>query len=502
MTTSRTAAFGTTPFRTAGQHALRALVSILAVFAATAFFTVFGEEKGEDELRKGLAAFDTKDYESAVEFFRASAEKGNSDAMMLLSICMEEGKGVPADKEGYLVWVKKAADAGNLTSMVGWGSMKLKSPDTEKEGLEYLKKAADRGSVFGQVVLGIYYTEHSETAKGVEYLRKAADRPLPKEKTIEDYLIDTSDIPFDELKDLNLTVESSFIICAQIILGATCVQGGNDFKQDFAEAKKWLGKARDNGFASAGEMIRKIEQMEKAEKETESVSKVVKPGAGREELRKGFAAYDRKDYKAAAELFRAGANKGNSDAMVMYSYCLSEGIGVEKGASDPWIKKALEAGNLTAAALYGAALTKNPNPATVKDGFALLQKAADQGDIIGCVSLGSLLMMEDGETDKAAGYLKKVATMPLTGSSAEKTLLDYIGDRIFPQDIREIKSMNSTDKAILMCQFLLGGVYLREGDQPEAKKWFRMASDNGLPAATRIVKQFEQHEKTQKESNR
>ena len=69
MTTTMTGAavFGAIPFRTAGRT-LRTILGVLALFSAMTFFAAYGQEKGADELKKGLAAFDREDFGTALKF--------------------------------------------------------------------------------------------------------------------------------------------------------------------------------------------------------------------------------------------------------------------------------------------------------------------------------------------------------------------------------------------------------------------------------------------------
>ena len=79
---------------------------------------------------------------------------------------------------------------------------------------------------------------------------------------------------------------------------------------------------------------------------------------GEAELRNGLAACDRNDFEAAAKSFRAAAEQGSTDAMLLYFDCLARGRGTgeDKAAAEEWLKKAVEAGNPTAQALYGSYL--------------------------------------------------------------------------------------------------------------------------------------------------
>lgn len=500
MTTASTTVFpAVSRPRTAARRTLRALLSFFALVLTITSFAAYGQEKGEAELRKGLDAFDRKDYKTAVKLFSESAEKGNSDAMMM-ALCLETGKGTEKDDAESEKWRKKALDAGNLVAMMGTGQEMMNSADTKEEGLLLMKKAADRGSAFGQVAFALHCKDNGDGAKATEYLKKAAVQPVPKEKGILDYALKDAEnlLPKIEIGLDDLTFEGSVIVAAQIILGGTYLRGDGVVEQDLAEAKKWFRKAGENGFAMGFEVVKEIEEMEKAGKELGSIPKNADPDAGAAELEKGCAAFEKEDWKAAAENFRAAAEKGNSDAMILLSFLLSHGNGVEKNVamSTQWLKKAAEAGNPIALSLQGAAMVKLKSE---KEGLALLRKSADRDCLAGCLTLGSILIQE-GKLAESIEYLRKAASMPL---SEEKSIYDFIGLTFLPDDmVKNMKQTNNRNKMIVMAQFFVGGAYLRDGKQTEAKKWFRMASDNGLATATQILNQLEEMQKKNKTNKR
>ena len=96
---------------------------------------------GEAELRNGLAACDKNDYEAAAKFFRAAAEQGNSDAMLLYYDCLVSSK-IAKDRADSIEWLEKAAEAGNLTAQALYGS-KFVGGGQEAKGIEYMKRSAD-----------------------------------------------------------------------------------------------------------------------------------------------------------------------------------------------------------------------------------------------------------------------------------------------------------------------------------------------------------------------
>lgn len=52
-----------------------------------------------------------RDEKRAFTLFRASAEKGHAPGMYRLALCYKQGVGVKKDRQRYLYWLQKAADA-------------------------------------------------------------------------------------------------------------------------------------------------------------------------------------------------------------------------------------------------------------------------------------------------------------------------------------------------------------------------------------------------------
>ena len=234
----------------------------------------------------------------------------------------------------------------------------------------------------------------------------------------------------------------------------------------------------------------------KAEASGSSTLEQKKSEPGEAELRNGLAACDKKDYEAAVKSFLAAADQGNTDAMLLYSDCLAKGNGIGKdmAASEEWLKKAAEAGNTTAQALYGRELLSRKKEA---EGIEFMKQSAKSGNIVGMYLLGmvrewrlqGIISREPaglaGETEEdVRKYLKKVASLPL---SEQKTVPDFLSQLDGGIDLKG-KPNTNMNRLIVMSQYMLGmdclnGRTPAERDLDEAAKWLNMAKDNGLPQA-------------------
>ncbi|MBO7090060.1 MAG: type II secretion system protein GspG [Lentisphaeria bacterium] len=234
---------------------------------------------GEAELRNGLAACDKNDYEAAAKFFRAAAEQGNSDAMLLYYDCLVRSK-IAKDRADSIEWLEKAAEAGNLTAQALYGS-KFVGGGQEAKGLEYMKRSADSGNILGMHLLGMTAFEKKPGEAGedaLKSLKTLAGLPFSEQKTVLDYLHRISS-DFNLTGALN-TNTNKLIVMDQYMLGVYYLEGrAPGGQRDLDEAAKWLKMAKDNGLPDVDPLLRRVERMKQS------------PDAGRtnEELQKARA---------------------------------------------------------------------------------------------------------------------------------------------------------------------------------------------------------------------
>ncbi|MDD6338513.1 MAG: hypothetical protein PUC15_09070, partial [Lentisphaeria bacterium] len=234
---------------------------------------------GEAELRNGLAACDKNDYEAAAKSFRAAAEQGNTDAMLLYYDCLVSSK-IAKDRADSIEWLEKAAEAGNLTAQALYGS-KFVGGGQEAKGIEYMKRSADSGNILGMHLLGMTAFQKKAGEAGedaLKSLKTLAGLPFSEQKTVLDYLHRIS-------SDFNLTGKlntntNKLIVMDQYLLGVYYLEGrAPGGRRDLDEAAKWLKMAKDNGHPDVDPLLRRVERMKQS------------PDAGRtnEELQKARA---------------------------------------------------------------------------------------------------------------------------------------------------------------------------------------------------------------------
>ena len=210
----------------------------------------FLDKTPEELFEEGSQAEKVKDYEKALNYYKASAEMGNADAMFKLSYMYLNGQGIQADESKSLDWVIKAAEAGEYHAMKDLAERydlgdrgAEKSP--QKSFLWY-KKAAEAGYEFGMHIVKNCY----QKGEGVEENPKAAfDYFLEQAKTghieaitvtgelyLEGYGVEqNNEIAFDYF----LRAAKAGDRTAMIHVGNSYFEG-RGVKQDYASAKKWF----------------------------------------------------------------------------------------------------------------------------------------------------------------------------------------------------------------------------------------------------------------------
>ena len=74
-------------------------------------------------VEEGTAAYERKDFATALVWFRKAADQGQAIAQLILGAMYAEGEGVPKDDQQALYWYRKAADQGQAEAQFNLGLM-------------------------------------------------------------------------------------------------------------------------------------------------------------------------------------------------------------------------------------------------------------------------------------------------------------------------------------------------------------------------------------------
>ena len=161
---------------------------------------------------------------SLIETLKASAEKGNVDAMEELGYLYFNGKGVSLDEHEAFKWFQKAAEYGSPDSFFYLGVIYYEGkvvPQDYSEAMKWYKLAAQCGLVSAESNIGLMYSKglgvKQDYAEALKWYRRAAEDGYP---------------------------------IAQNNLGEMYAHG-KGVKQDLKEAIKWFTLAANQGFKNA-----------------------------------------------------------------------------------------------------------------------------------------------------------------------------------------------------------------------------------------------------------
>lgn len=125
------------------------------------FLIIFASLSWSEDVTKGRAAYDSAQYETALNEWQPLAEAGDAESQFGMGQLYANGYGVPLDDAQALKWYGLAADQGhpdaecNLAVMHanGWGV-----PQSDAEAAKWFELAAQHGVPVAQVNLGKMYT--------------------------------------------------------------------------------------------------------------------------------------------------------------------------------------------------------------------------------------------------------------------------------------------------------------------------------------------------------
>ena len=119
---------------------------------------------------KGSEFYDKNDFNSAVQYFFAAAEKGHSTAQSWMGFCYEYGKGVTQDYAEAAVWYRKSANQGSAYAANRLAECYYYGRGVEKsyaEAVKFYRQAADKGNKNAQYSLGWCYEKGNGVTQNI-----------------------------------------------------------------------------------------------------------------------------------------------------------------------------------------------------------------------------------------------------------------------------------------------------------------------------------------------
>jgi len=168
----------------------------------------------------GVKYYNQQKPETALEYFKRAAQKGNASAMFCIGKLYWSGKGVPMERKTAAKYFKTAADHGNVEAMVTTAWLYYKGdvvPKNLDQARVYYRMAAENGDNKSYYWLGSISYDEGDYKEAMEAFKKAA-----------------------RVGDL-----------ASMVRVGCLYRDGKGDGQSFAKALEWFKRAADKGDADA-----------------------------------------------------------------------------------------------------------------------------------------------------------------------------------------------------------------------------------------------------------
>ncbi len=356
---------------------------------------------------------DTNDYDKAVEWYRKSAEQGNSDGQWRLGNCYAFGRGVDKDYGKAAEWYRKSAEQGNSKAQWRLGVCYYNGLGVDKDygkAAEWYRKSAEQGDSKAQWRLGVCYAfgrgVDEDYGKAVEWFKKAAEQGDSGGQWRLGYFYEFGkgvDKDYGKAVEWYTKSAEQGDSDGQWRLGY-CYEFGQGVDKDYGKAVEWYRKSAEQG-NSVGQW---------------RLGYCYEFGRGVD-----------KDYGKAAEWYTKSAEQGNSVGQWRLGYCYYNGQGVDEdyGKAAEWYRKSAEQGNsvgqwrLGYCYEFGQGIDRDYGKAA-----EWYTKSAEQGDSVGQRRLGYCYELDRGvdkDYGKALEWYRKAAEQ---GNTEAKKKLELLGE--------------------------------------------------------------------------
>jgi TPR repeat protein len=209
-----------------------------------------------DALKEGKAAFDRKDYATAVRWDRQAADQGDATAQTYVGYFYEKGLGVPQNFGEAMTWYRKAADQGHGAAQRNIGNLYEQGAGTPRdyaEAMRWYRLAAEHGNPGAQTNIGYLYEQGlgvpQDYGEAMRWYRKAADQG---EATAQNNIGVFYDKGYGVAQDYAEAVRWYRVAADQGNVDAEynlalLYADGRGVPRDLAEARRWMQNAAAAG---------------------------------------------------------------------------------------------------------------------------------------------------------------------------------------------------------------------------------------------------------------
>ncbi|HEX3632546.1 MAG TPA: tetratricopeptide repeat protein, partial [Casimicrobiaceae bacterium] len=122
--------------------------------------TAFAQVVHSEKTNSGRQSLQKLDYDSACRDFIDAANEGDAAAMTLVGTCYENGQRFPKNEETAAQWYRRSAEAGNTVGMRYYADMLFRGRGISRnfeEAARWYSVAAEAGDVEAQYQIALLY---------------------------------------------------------------------------------------------------------------------------------------------------------------------------------------------------------------------------------------------------------------------------------------------------------------------------------------------------------
>ena len=337
------------------------------------------------------------DANTAFKWFNLAAEQKNSAGLSHTGYAYQYGYGVKADSYKAKMLYQEAIDLDNPEALYFMSQLTNNiALDTDKEGINLLKQAADKGYPMAMLDLGKEYMSGDNIPKdkvaGEAYLRRCLAYYEPGYEYGDPYSTTIMGVLYcqghvvlqNDEKGIELFKKSAEANCAygMMILGVAHAEGKLG-TPDFHQAFLWLKKASDHGLPLANFAIASLLYEKKLHEQDNTaallcVRKAAEQGDSTAQLMLGIW-YSDSDKNKAKEFYEKSARQGNPMAQGMLAIAYMDAKDYKQ--AEKWALLAAKQENSVGMTLLFALYWFDESPLQDrKKATDWLTKAANAGD--------------------------------------------------------------------------------------------------------------------------
>jgi len=136
---------------------MQRFLSVLTILMSLASVPALAQD-----FNKGIAAFQSGDYATALKQWMPLAEKDDAEAQRNIGIMFQQGLGVPQSDVEAANWYRRAAENGHARAQQNLGVMYEEGAGVLQdynEAVKWYRKSAEGGNITAKINLGVMYEE-------------------------------------------------------------------------------------------------------------------------------------------------------------------------------------------------------------------------------------------------------------------------------------------------------------------------------------------------------